>query len=44
MFTEGKFFFQIEFYHMGKCCVCKRALTNPDSIEKGIGPYCEENL
>jgi hypothetical protein len=24
----------------GRCCVCGRLLTTPDSIEKGIGPVC----
>lgn len=24
----------------GQCCVCGRTLTNPDSIEAGIGPIC----
>lgn len=25
----------------GRCCCCGRALTDPASIEKGIGPICE---
>jgi len=24
----------------GQCCVCNRTLTNPESIEEGIGPVC----
>jgi hypothetical protein len=24
----------------GVCCLCGRELTNPDSIERGIGPVC----
>jgi hypothetical protein len=24
----------------GRCMICKRELTNPDSIERGIGPDC----
>lgn len=26
--------------HEGRCCVCGRPLTNPGSIEAGIGPKC----
>ena len=26
--------------HAGKCCVCARMLTTPDSIARGIGPTC----
>ena len=28
------------FFHMGRCCVCSRALTHPESIKTGIGPVC----
>lgn len=27
-------------HHEGKCCVCGRKLTTPESIETGIGPVC----
>ena len=30
-----------EFWHEGKCGMCGRKLTVPESIEKGIGPICE---
>lgn len=30
----------IRFQHEGKCCVCGRPLTNPESIDAGIGPEC----
>lgn len=30
----------IRFQHAGRCCVCSRELTNPESIEAGIGPEC----
>lgn len=30
----------VNFYHMGKCARCGRALTTPDSIEQGFGPVC----
>jgi hypothetical protein len=26
--------------HEGRCCVCARKLTNPESISSGIGPEC----
>lgn len=32
---------QISFYHEGKCGRCGKALTNPESIESGIGPTCK---
>lgn len=28
------------FQHAGRCCVCARELTNPESIAMGIGPEC----
>lgn len=28
--------------HEGKCCRCGRALTDPVSIEMGIGPVCRD--
>lgn len=31
----------IEVWHVGKCGRCGRALTVPESIERGIGPECE---
>lgn len=30
--------------HEGRCGVCARALTVPESIERGIGPECWEKL
>lgn len=30
----------IRFQHEGRCCVCSRPLTNPESIDAGIGPEC----
>lgn len=36
---EGKFN-TFEFWHMGKCGRCGRALTDPDSIRLGLGPIC----
>jgi len=29
-----------EFWHAGQCGRCGRALTDPESIECGIGPVC----
>ena len=31
---------QLEIWHEGKCCRCGRKLTDPTSIETGIGPEC----
>lgn len=28
----------------GFCCICGRMLTNPESIENGIGPICAEKF
>lgn len=33
---------QIEIWHEGRCCVCARPLTDPESIGNGIGPVCAE--
>jgi hypothetical protein len=30
--------------HEGKCCRCGRTLTDPTSIELGIGPECREKF
>jgi len=35
---------RIEFWHEGKCGVCGRKLTVPESIENGIGPVCEGKI
>ena len=34
---------KVEVFHEGRCCVCGRALTTPESIERGMGPVCWEN-
>jgi len=34
----------LEIWHEGKCAVCGRLLTVPDSIELGIGPTCLKNM
>lgn len=31
---------RLEFWHSGRCCVCARQLTVPESIANGIGPEC----
>lgn len=33
-----------KFYQSINCSRCGELLTNPQSIEKGIGPVCEEHL
>lgn len=35
---------KLDIHHEGKCCKCGRPLTNPDSIELGIGPECAKML
>lgn len=32
----------LEVWHEGRCCVCGRVLTDPESIARGIGPQCLE--
>ena len=32
----------LEFWHEGRCCRCNRRLTDPTSIELGIGPECRK--
>ena len=34
----------VELHHEGKCACCGRKLTNPVSIETGIGPECSKHL
>jgi len=34
----------IRFQHEGRCCVCARPLTNPESIDAGVGPECAGKL
>lgn len=31
---------QLEFWHEGRCARCARVLTDPVSIERGLGPEC----
>jgi hypothetical protein len=31
---------KLHVYHEGRCCVCGRRLTTPESIEAGVGPEC----
>jgi hypothetical protein len=33
-----------EIYHEGRCGRCGRALTDPESIKRGLGPLCAEIL
>lgn len=35
-------FAQCEVWHHGKCSACGRSLTDPASIERGLGPICAE--
>jgi len=33
---------RFEIWHEGKCSRCSRTLTDPESIERGLGPKCAE--
>jgi hypothetical protein len=33
---------QCEFWHEGRCGVCGRMLTTPESVRMGLGPICSE--
>lgn len=35
---------RMHLLHEGICCRCGRPLTNPSSIELGIGPYCATQI
>ncbi len=35
---------KMAMYHEGACCKCGMPLTTPESIEKGIGPICENRV
>jgi hypothetical protein len=39
---EGRLPETVEFWHEGKCGRCGRLLTDPTSIERGIGPVCRK--
>jgi len=30
----------MEMHHHGRCCCCGRALTDKESVERGMGPIC----
>ena len=35
---------KVTLQHIGKCCKCGRKLTDPKSIELGIGPECAKAI
>jgi hypothetical protein len=39
--TAGRVPENIEVYHEGRCGRCNRRLTDPLSIESGLGPICQ---
>lgn len=39
---NGEVFGQV--YHAGRCCVCGRMLTTPESVQAGIGPDCAARM
>lgn len=38
--AKGKMPELLEFWHEGRCARCARVLTDPASIERGLGPEC----
>jgi hypothetical protein len=39
--SPEKFLHQVEFNFEGRCRMCNRPLTTPESVEAGIGPVCD---
>ena len=37
-------FAQVELWHAGRCSACGRLLTDPASIQRGLGPVCAERV
>jgi len=37
---EGAMAERFELWHSGRCARCHRELTDPESIERGLGPVC----
>ena len=35
---------RFHFFHEGRCAVCNRPLTDPVSIQRGIGPVCLQEV
>lgn len=40
--TSGRLNPEMQVMHTGRCCACNRMLTDPESIELGIGPFCRD--
>lgn len=38
--NDDEAFAKCEFWHHGRCSLCNRVLTDPQSIARGIGPKC----
>lgn len=34
----------LELKHVGRCMKCHKRLTTPESIERGLGPHCYQEL
>jgi hypothetical protein len=35
---------RLEVWHEGRCSICGRSLTTPESVERGLGPVCYEKM
>jgi hypothetical protein len=44
LLTTGALPESVEVWHEGRCGRCGRKLTVPESIERGIGPECAEQM
>lgn len=42
--AEDPFEGQAVFFTSGRCCRCGRELTEPESIQTGLGPICREKV
>ena len=40
--VKGQLGKSLRVMHEGTCGCCGRPLTNPESLDRGIGPYCAE--
>lgn len=43
-FANGRDTSALEFWHEGRCARCARVLTDPASIERGLGPECATKI
>lgn len=44
LFTDTHKLGQVQFMHEGRCGRCGRELTDPESIQSGLGPECRRKV